>query len=177
MADRHTLVRSEVFTAVTMKNAFFWDVAPCRFCVNRRFGGSYCLHLQGRRISEWGINVFHSHRNTLAPRSRVFLPWRWRRYVLAKRLFTQDLHGATSQKRALSFGSVQISWANSNTVPSNMITFLQMFKYSSFVIFLLFHHIVYDFCNGENVIFFENYLIYFLEYVFFFPWQPIVKIM
>jgi hypothetical protein len=23
-----------------MKNAVFWDVAPCRFCVNRRFGGT-----------------------------------------------------------------------------------------------------------------------------------------
>jgi hypothetical protein len=37
-------VRFEVFTAVTMKNAVFWDVAPCRFCVNRRFGGTYRLH-------------------------------------------------------------------------------------------------------------------------------------
>jgi hypothetical protein len=26
---------------VTMKNAVFWDVAPCRYCVNRRFGGMY----------------------------------------------------------------------------------------------------------------------------------------
>jgi hypothetical protein len=38
-------VRFEVFTAVTMKIAVFWDVAPCSFCVNRRFGGSYRLHL------------------------------------------------------------------------------------------------------------------------------------
>jgi hypothetical protein len=30
-------VRFEVFTAVTMKSAVFWDVAPCRSCVNRRF--------------------------------------------------------------------------------------------------------------------------------------------
>jgi hypothetical protein len=27
-------VRSEVFTTVTMKNAVFWDVAPCRSCAN-----------------------------------------------------------------------------------------------------------------------------------------------
>jgi hypothetical protein len=47
-------VRFEVFTAVTMKNAVFWDVAPCRSCVNRRFGGTYCLHLQGRKIHERG---------------------------------------------------------------------------------------------------------------------------
>jgi hypothetical protein len=31
-----SLVRFEVFTAVTMKNAVFWDVASCRSCVNRR---------------------------------------------------------------------------------------------------------------------------------------------
>jgi hypothetical protein len=42
-------VRFEVFTAVTMKNAFFWDVAPCRYFVNRCFGGTYHLHLQGIR--------------------------------------------------------------------------------------------------------------------------------
>jgi hypothetical protein len=32
-----------------MKNAVFWDVAPCRYCVERRFGGPYRLHLQGIR--------------------------------------------------------------------------------------------------------------------------------
>jgi hypothetical protein len=45
-----TFVGFEVFTAVTMKNAVFWVVVPCR-CgrLNRRFGGSYRLHLQGRQ--------------------------------------------------------------------------------------------------------------------------------
>jgi hypothetical protein len=38
-------VRFEVFTAVTMKNVVLWDVAPCRSCVNRRFGGMYRLRL------------------------------------------------------------------------------------------------------------------------------------
>jgi hypothetical protein len=32
-----------------VKKAVFWDVAPCRNGVNRRFGGTYRLHLQGRR--------------------------------------------------------------------------------------------------------------------------------
>jgi hypothetical protein len=32
-----------------MKNAVFWDMPPCRYCVNRRFGGTYLLHLQGIR--------------------------------------------------------------------------------------------------------------------------------
>jgi hypothetical protein len=33
-------VRFEVSTAVTMKNAVFWDVTPCGSCKNRRFGGT-----------------------------------------------------------------------------------------------------------------------------------------
>jgi hypothetical protein len=35
-----------------MKNATFLDVAPRRSCANRRFGGTYRLHLQGRKIHE-----------------------------------------------------------------------------------------------------------------------------
>jgi hypothetical protein len=33
-----TVVRFEVFTSVAMKNAVFWDVAPCGYCVDLRFG-------------------------------------------------------------------------------------------------------------------------------------------
>jgi hypothetical protein len=45
--DIAKVVRFEVFKEVTMKNAVFWDVAPCRYCVNRRFGGrtAGCSHL------------------------------------------------------------------------------------------------------------------------------------
>jgi hypothetical protein len=32
-------IRFEVFTAVFMKNAVFWDVIPCGSCKNRRFDG------------------------------------------------------------------------------------------------------------------------------------------
>jgi hypothetical protein len=81
-------VRFEVFTAVTMKNAVFRDVASCSSCVNRGVGGTYRLNFQ------FGC----SHLLTLAPRSRIFLPWRWRRHVHPKRRFTHDLHGATSHK-------------------------------------------------------------------------------
>jgi hypothetical protein len=31
-------VRFEVFTAVSLKNAIFWDVAPCVSCKYRSFG-------------------------------------------------------------------------------------------------------------------------------------------
>jgi hypothetical protein len=41
-----------------MKNAVFWDVAPCRSCeLNRRLGGTYRLHLQGRKIRERGTSM------------------------------------------------------------------------------------------------------------------------
>jgi hypothetical protein len=40
-------VRSQVFTAVTMKNSVFWDVTPCGSCKNGRFGETYRLHCQG----------------------------------------------------------------------------------------------------------------------------------
>jgi hypothetical protein len=35
-----------------MMNVVFWDVALCSFGVNRLFGGTYRLHLQGRKIRE-----------------------------------------------------------------------------------------------------------------------------
>jgi hypothetical protein len=41
-----------------MTNAVFWDVAPwCSFWFNRRLGGTYRLHLQGRKIHERGTSV------------------------------------------------------------------------------------------------------------------------
>jgi hypothetical protein len=39
-------------TVVVMKSTIFWDITPCSALkVIRRFGGSYRLRLQGRRIS------------------------------------------------------------------------------------------------------------------------------
>jgi hypothetical protein len=78
--SKHVLycVRFEVFTAMTMNNAIFWDVTPCRSYVNRCFEGTYRLHLQRRKIRERGTRVSRS----------------------SKRRFTQDLHGTTSQKTA-----------------------------------------------------------------------------
>jgi hypothetical protein len=32
-----------------MNNAVFWDVAQCRFCVNRRFGGTSVNKISTRR--------------------------------------------------------------------------------------------------------------------------------
>jgi hypothetical protein len=44
-------------TVISSKNAVFWDVAPCSFCVNRRLGGTDRLRLQGRRISDRGSSL------------------------------------------------------------------------------------------------------------------------
>jgi hypothetical protein len=41
-------VRSEVLTAVTVKNIVFWDIMLCTLVeVYRRFRGMYCLQVHG----------------------------------------------------------------------------------------------------------------------------------
>jgi hypothetical protein len=50
--------RISVWTGLVMKNAVFWGVVPCRCSrLNRRFGGLYRLHLQGRKIRERRTSV------------------------------------------------------------------------------------------------------------------------
>jgi hypothetical protein len=90
-------VSFELFTVVTMKNAVFWDVALCRYSVNRRFGGKYRLNLRGTKIRERRINLSIYLQSAA---SRNFIPRRWRRYVPPNRRFTKYLHGLTSQKTA-----------------------------------------------------------------------------
>jgi hypothetical protein len=60
------------------KNAVSWDVTPCRYCVK-------CLQPRAHAGSSLAI----------------ILPWNCRRYIPPKRRFTQDLHGASSQKTAI----------------------------------------------------------------------------
>jgi hypothetical protein len=58
------------------KNVIFWDVAPCSSCVNQRFGGTYRLHRQGRKIGARGTSVSRwlqivgSHKNYTASHPR-----------------------------------------------------------------------------------------------------------
>jgi hypothetical protein len=48
--NEETHIGFEVFTSVVMKTIIFWDVTPhSPLSVNRRFGGTYRLNLQGRR--------------------------------------------------------------------------------------------------------------------------------
>jgi hypothetical protein len=45
-------LRYEVFTVVTLKSILFLDVMKCSLAeVYRSFRGTYCLHLQNRRVS------------------------------------------------------------------------------------------------------------------------------
>jgi hypothetical protein len=67
--------RFEVFTAMTMKNAVFWDATTCGSCKNPRIGITYHLHHQG------GKNL-RAHVLNLGPRwwelsftLRPILPW------------------------------------------------------------------------------------------------------
>jgi hypothetical protein len=71
----------EVLTGVVMKSTILWDITQCSpLSVNRCFGGTYCLHLQARKISSS----------------------RWRLYVLPKRGLTLNgIYGVTSQKMVL----------------------------------------------------------------------------
>jgi hypothetical protein len=59
----NSVVRIEVFTAVTMKNGVFWVVTPCGSCKNRRFGGTWSLLHQGdknRRTRNVGSYKSHT---------------------------------------------------------------------------------------------------------------------
>jgi hypothetical protein len=41
------------FTSTSKKNIVFWDITPCSPVeVHKHFGGPYCFHLQGQRVSQ-----------------------------------------------------------------------------------------------------------------------------
>jgi hypothetical protein len=43
----------KIKTALFLISTIFWDIMLCSpLKVNRHFGGTYCLHIQGRRISQ-----------------------------------------------------------------------------------------------------------------------------
>jgi hypothetical protein len=44
---------------INLKNGVFWDVTPCGFCKNRRFGGTWCLLHQGDK-NRWTRNTTSS---------------------------------------------------------------------------------------------------------------------
>jgi hypothetical protein len=63
-------VRFKGFTKITMKNAVLWDVAPCRSCVNRRFGGTWMWYVPPKRRFTQDLQAPHPRR-----RHSSFLYW------------------------------------------------------------------------------------------------------
>jgi hypothetical protein len=74
-----------VHTSPSLRNVVVWDVTPCGCCLNRRFGGSYHIHYQGKENSSPILSTLTIRRN-----------------VTPKRRFLQDPYGVTSQKTAFS---------------------------------------------------------------------------
>jgi hypothetical protein len=70
-------------TTNSLKNAVFWDVGPCRWCMNRRFGGKYRLHLQDIKICERKTSVSRWSAAT------------WSRWFLARKFFYPEDGGDT----------------------------------------------------------------------------------
>jgi hypothetical protein len=52
-----TVGQEQHSTCIEVKNVVFWDVTLCIFYVNRRFGGTYRLYLQDRKIRERGTSI------------------------------------------------------------------------------------------------------------------------
>jgi hypothetical protein len=81
-------VRFEDLIAVVMNNTIFWNITPCSpLKVNRRFGRTYHLHLQG-----WISRVRYQRESRWQAR-------RWRTYIPPKSQLTfNGLRGVISQK-------------------------------------------------------------------------------
>jgi hypothetical protein len=51
LGQKNPLILARLSLRFALKNTVFWDVESCRYCVNRRFRGTYRLRLHGRRMS------------------------------------------------------------------------------------------------------------------------------
>jgi hypothetical protein len=61
---------------VVVNVAVFWEIAPCSLYVNRCFGGTYHVYLNGRKSAEQETGLATCR--TLVSRSTDFEPLRWR---------------------------------------------------------------------------------------------------
>jgi hypothetical protein len=77
------------------QKSLFWDVMLCSLVeVNWCFKGKYCLHLQGKTVSQTNRQVASSNS-------------RWRQYLLPEHWWRSTrLHGVTSQKIVLFIGTI-----------------------------------------------------------------------
>jgi hypothetical protein len=119
-------IHSNIILQSTLKSSL--QVYRLIFCT-RIYSSSlpYVLHAPSAECS---------HLLTLVPRSRIFLPWRWRGYVLSKRRFTQDLRGVTSQKTAF---FIVTAVKTSNLTKCSLLSLDKLLKW--IIIYLIFKHI------------------------------------
>jgi hypothetical protein len=116
--DRTLHVGLEVPTAVVLKSTIVWDITPWSpLRVNRRFRGTYRLHLQSRKNKLSKKPAWEQ----VASRAQLIVRlWRWRRYVpLKRRLTLNGLHGVISKKMVLcrTLHNVRCENLKSFTVP------------------------------------------------------------
>jgi hypothetical protein len=83
------MIGFEALTALVMKSSIFWNKTLCSSLkLSRRFGGTYCLHLQGRRIYQTREQCeAGSNQPCLLPDSR------WFNVPPKRRLTLNALHG------------------------------------------------------------------------------------
>jgi hypothetical protein len=94
----------EVLTAVVMNVAIFWDVAQCSLFVNRRFGGTYHLLLQGWKSAEQETSVQQVSR----PKHAGFLlGWFWALRMEVIFFSETLLHIRTTRRYIRDDGNVQ----------------------------------------------------------------------
>jgi hypothetical protein len=84
-------------TNQNLKYTVFWYVAPCRSCVNRRFGVTYRLHLQVRKIRERGTSVSRWLYGSLWRKD--LSAWSWRNSTFRSRCQGTDGENTTNWKR------------------------------------------------------------------------------
>jgi hypothetical protein len=100
-------VRNFVTSPATasLKNAVFWGVNLVK---RKRFGGKCRFHLLRKKTTRarkvlGALKLLGASKVlTFFSFAYFFLRWRWRRHVPPKHLFSQDPHGATSQKDGIS---------------------------------------------------------------------------
>jgi hypothetical protein len=69
--NKINVIEPQVLTAVTTKSSIFWEIRPCSpLIVNGRFGGTYRLHLHGRKYAKQEASM-----KQVASRLCWFLAW------------------------------------------------------------------------------------------------------
>jgi hypothetical protein len=106
--NKNWIVGFEVLTVVIMKTAIFWDIAPCSPYTNRRFGGTYHLHLQSRKSAEeetsdsrWPLKLWSLY--NCYPDWRLILPSHPLSYFLVRLIFDPEDGGVTFLRNVCSY--------------------------------------------------------------------------